>query len=796
MINYRIKRIYIENFKLIDKLSRNLNWNGYDLIILDGPNGFGKTTIFDAIELTLTGKISRIRNDDQRKKYDDDLLRKRSDCDCIIKIEFENSEGHAFTLMKRGKTTNDQKYKPDDFSHYETFLLPRFNTDESEWEKIDQKRIDDLFGTKDLERYYKLFYYIQQEEKTSFLKFSPKDRIKVISELFDTKHEEQEKEILSELRTLLRNQITKINQDINKFKEQQVNLLSDIETFGEGQSDNPVFEPLLPHLKTPKPWDVERPIITNRTARDAMIEEVNLIADFVEHFEEFQKAFHNDQVEKVARHYQLLADTIVTGFHLDSFLEIKQLHEKEQRLRGVLENLNRSKILRNLKNIQFDELMSDIGYELNTEEIKAVVDRIVVEQRTAGELGKLVQELNSARNQLVEKYTQLTKEEIDIVSGHCPLCGYDWTSLDTLLKEIENKRLTFTAYYDSATHRIEELLDGLYKTHLQTLITWITEYLETPKNTVDTAFFNKLNSVNMEMVRGLIQWCSEQGLDILRYLHKERSIPENLEKHTEALAKDIRKMKLPVMDGYQEGTEIYQTFASLYRECFGNSKEHVQSLTKEKIQNKIKYLDYIYFTKQMDELNRVEQSLREAKNRHDNLSQREELLRTIISEYDTAIKQHWNRIMKDIEIPFYIYSGKIIQYHQKGLGIFIKESETGEAKSIQFVSNHLSGHDVINYFSTGQLSALIISFTLTLNKVYGSDCFGVILIDDPVQTMDEINMASLTELLRNEFSNKQIVLSTHEDDVSRYIRYKFQKYGKSTLQFNVKKDLHALMVNE
>lgn len=32
----------------------------------------------------------------------------------------------------------------------------------------------------------------------------------------------------------------------------------------------------------------------------------------------------------------------------------------------------------------------------------------------------------------------------------------------------------------------------------------------------------------------------------------------------------------------------------------------------------------------------------------------------------------------------------------------------------------------------------------------------VLLIDDPVQTMDEINMASFVELLRNEFKDKQI----------------------------------------
>src|SRR5699024_12099076 len=109
--------------------------------------------------------------------------------------------------------------------------------------------------------------------------------------------------------------------------------------------------------------------------------------------------------------------------------------------------------------------------------------------------------------------------------------------------------------------------------------------------------------------------------------------------------------------------------------------------------------------------------------------------------------------------------------------IFIEEAPYGEVKTIKFFSDNEYNHDAINYLSSGQLSALVISFTLALNKVYGNQSLDLILIDDPVQTMDEINMASLTELLRNEFSHKQIIISTHEEDVSRYLRYKFKKYS-------------------
>lgn len=38
-------------------------------------------------------------------------------------------------------------------------------------------------------------------------------------------------------------------------------------------------------------------------------------------------------------------------------------------------------------------------------------------------------------------------------------------------------------------------------------------------------------------------------------------------------------------------------------------------------------------------------------------------------------------------------------------------------------------------------------------------------------------MISFVELLRREFSDCQIILSTHEEKFSNFIRYKFKKYG-------------------
>ncbi len=130
-----------------------------------------------------------------------------------------------------------------------------------------------------------------------------------------------------------------------------------------------------------------------------------------------------------------------------------------------------------------------------------------------------------------------------------------------------------------------------------------------------------------------------------------------------------------------------------------------------------------------------------------------------------------------------------MQDYQNGLGLFIK-SDNNEIRFIE--SSSVNNTDEVDYnrydavftMSSGQLASLIISFTLALNKRYSKS--KLLLIDDPVQTLDELNIAGYVNLLRNEFSDRQIFISTHEVMMSAYMRYKFEKFGLHTQRVNFK----------
>ena len=58
MKKIRIERISLHNFKGFAEL--DVSFNNSDAVVLGGLNGYGKTTLFDALELLLTGKIQRM----------------------------------------------------------------------------------------------------------------------------------------------------------------------------------------------------------------------------------------------------------------------------------------------------------------------------------------------------------------------------------------------------------------------------------------------------------------------------------------------------------------------------------------------------------------------------------------------------------------------------------------------------------------------------------------------------------------------------------------------------------------
>lgn len=788
MSKYKISKIYIENFKLIDRAF--IDVNNEDLVVLDGPNGFGKTTIFDAIELIVTGKVSRIENYNKQLGFNKLLFSKDDNKDTIVKIEFKSKDNVITFIKWYTPDVELQKLdrKPDNWSLLKTYQMNDFNAPLDNAKKIKQKAIYEILGINaDLERLYKLYYYIQQEENTYFLKQSGKKRMENINHLFDTKKEQEEQEKIADVRKKLMEEKKKIvtEKTESKSKIQKYSGMSSQEETNEVS-----YIPLLDSI-VEKEWDKKDLKVESKDQRDKYIADLLDLEDFVANYTEFKKALFNKGLGQIAKNKKLLKNTMIASHFLDEFQQLEKSYERATMLNRIQKELNSNTFLKNINKINFKKIKEETRYEFDLVEIEEAINSIISQKNSASDLSKIVKQLNDTRNQLLEHYKGVL-EETEESQGVCPFCGYNWDSFENLLKEVEAKRESFLNYYDAATQLVEEKVEKLYEKHIHQIIKWINNELENEQLNINKDFISQLKDavLDKKKIEGLNDWCTTYQIDYSSFLNKEFNKPvEDIENKIKLFSAFLLNHRKETAEGYSELDKKFTKFEHLFKDTFKESEDLVKKINVDLINRKMKYINYVFYNNNTKKLEKENSKLKKLELINETLEKKIIELKKIHDIYDSEIKKHWNTIMKDIEIPFYIYSGKIIQEYQKGLGLFIEESSSGEAKNIKFVADNQYDHDAIHYLSSGQLSALVISFTLALNKVYGNQSLDLILIDDPVQTMDEINMASLTELLRNEFSNKQIIISTHEEDVSRFLRYKFKKYGLNTMKFNVKEDL-------
>jgi len=77
---------------------------------------------------------------------------------------------------------------------------------------------------------------------------------------------------------------------------------------------------------------------------------------------------------------------------------------------------------------------------------------------------------------------------------------------------------------------------------------------------------------------------------------------------------------------------------------------------------------------------------------------------------DATAKQYAKKTIGDIELLFHIYSGRLIQNYQRGLGLFIV---SGKGDILKFNTGLKSDHDAILSMSSGQIASLGLAFFLT-----------------------------------------------------------------------------------
>lgn len=755
-MGYKLKDIRIENFKYIEYgKSIYLRFDNYDMTILDGPNGYGKSTLFDAIELLITGTIKHFNKDLlNRGKESLTILANNQNYDVSISSTFCNEDNNDL-IIKRVFECQDK--------FLSKIIISNHNTIESE---IDQEQMYKILGIN--KSLFDIGIYISQSQSLEFLQQKYKDRKEQLTSILDST------EILSKIET--------IKNFKELFKKKSDSQLSILENEKKDSSDKVIKltkdikeinarpEAFLYEKLFEKEFNFDIELINTTKSFEIVIQPLKDLELFLMDYEDYTNTVYNnnlnDIIKKDKKEYFAL-------YFKTAIIEINEKHDKIIKLHKI------QKYLSQLETgiYMYDESIFKF-LNVETKTCLEVINLLNEKQSAQKQLNsnqKLLNEIIERRTKLLETY-HLASDNGVWDKQQCPFCGFESDELALLFQNTTQILKENTDYSNGTLNSINISLSKIFNSDIITPIKLVLNQEQKLINSYnDLNFYTSYSTEKLnEQFNGLKISGFYNKLNIIDLNVFEKDYSTILNKLKQMVRKTEKILHLQQIEKY----EMLQT--KYYNNIMPNHKVI-------DLQNKKYYISAQYSNKYNEELVRYTESNKSISIKHSALKQKTDTLNKSISDlcsrYEDAYKQYQSDIANSIRIPLFLFSGKIIQNYPIGLGVLI------EVKDNQVVFK-ADGKDcdIFNILSTGQLNGVILSILLSVKSVFSAQSgLNMLLIDDPLQSIDDISAYSFSDVLSEQFGDTQIIISTHEDDKANLFEFKWRQLGLKSQTYNMQK---------
>lgn len=800
-MQYKIFNLRLKNFKCFDN-SKYFEFrieSDNNPVILSGPNGFGKTTFFDAVELIFSKNITRLDKEIEKKTTNlgKNILLNKANEDGYVVLTMVNKQKEYLTLFAKILKSNHKLEVENSIFYGEvkefilTEQLDSYLAGYTEWKNsIDNKGL-----IKYRAQNFNVYYYVSQAESVHFLKRTISDRKNAMNVLLNTGFIDERKQIVSDL-IGSRNGISgyPINDEIarleGELKKKAIKLKS-LSINAHNQTEKIDFVDLGLYKKDSKLffWDAPGVEELNVSEITSGIHILESIISFLKNESDYENYQWNENITKILKGSSIRDYVDNKEYIENASVSMGKIERQLDAWDTIIKIYNCTMFFRQdipeAANFKEDDIftikklvpeLKDYDFSL----IKNIITEILSLRSSFSANQKIIDKLTSARNAL-----RTAKNEYNESGIACPFCNTKFDNVVLLNDGFEEVDKLLKMESGSVGERIalknKELEEAVSKVKII-----IQQY-------VDGLDENAINSLiqRKTLLKGFV---SDSGRvanvdKVVKYLADTGYEPEgevdneiiDIQRVLSGLVKQISNEEFNTLYARYNYGKVAETYSE-------GISEIKKNLSLEVLNNKNRYLAQVIWEKENTEIHEIKNEMRKLIVRKEKATKVRQRLNELSKVYDRSVEEYKNITLKQLRVPLLIYTGKILQDYQNGLGVFISKDE------MRFVSNGDAKHDILNTFSSGQLSGFVLAFLFAMNKQYikaSSDDIGFILIDDPVQTMDDINISSLIEVLRNDFSEKQIILSTHEIDKENYILYKFFKYNMVGQSFNVKEEIYG-----
>lgn len=746
-MGYRIESIWINNFKFVkyseDELGAEINFQEANLVLLNGPNGYGKTTTFEAVELLLTGDI---------KSFNSTLLNRGSLCKSIlandpskdIKItaKLVNEKGNVLIIERRidckDGCISTIRVNEEEYTENELFELLKFN-----------KSIFDIG------------MYISQKESLEFLEKKYGDRKSLISGILDSSNILEKSEFIKNFEKKVK---SKIEESEKAYKDEIENLTTTLQQLmdKEQSMSNLPKEVVYKRLFQDVEYGFDLEKLDYNIDYEIQVEPLNKIIGAIRNEGKYKNTKRILLLEKVKSSVE---NNLRAIYYADLIKSIKP-------------NVD---VLSNIKNI--DKMLKERKYSdaVAIGKLAGIPIKIITEiELSIRKYNKLLQDLKSNererstfitnRNKLIELFNK-NVENNNFDKNMCPLCGNTSIELEKLFNITERALKENNTLLEKDLSLIKGEIDKYFEE-----IKFINEkakllnykqyklYLELEKLiNIDIS-----NLIEEKEVMAEFSFTNKEGYISGKFDSEYSLFKLNIEKEINRLGEKLSEKEI-------------KDYENLINKYYKNGINHNEA----DINNKIAFIADKYSTGYSKQISIEKKKLQDKIIEYEKINKENKLAEDTVREYrkkyDAAFKSYQTNLVENIKIPLYITSGKIIQNYPMGLGINV------DIKDNQVVfQTDCKEDDIFNYLSMGQLNGVALSIMLSVRSTINfEDGLDLILIDDPLQSIDDISAFSFVDLLTDSFANSQVIMSTHESDKSDLLEYKYRQHNRNVNILNM-----------